>query len=1099
MPDELVTVRGDVLVADHDAALALAQKVTAARYPSEPPLRGADLYAGAVLEEIYHLVIANYLERVDADAFESLEAVLSERLGDRFADTLTRFLARFPNPEIAHGRYGPDEYLRRAIDGMPGRHVAIEELWTCHLANANPALRGARALVDDRVLATESAYDELIEVSRSYWRERPGLPGHGGSLFDLLLEPMRAAPDDLEGQLRFAQVRWAPLLGEPFAELVRQLLGAIAVLREAKVSRAPGPPGPPPPSSFGIRARAGAGGAEVRFSPDASWMPQVVLLAKSPYVWLGQLAREYDREIERLDAIPEEALAELARRGFNALWLIGLWERSSASRTIKRLRGQADAVASAYALRDYVIADDLGGPEALDRLRERAARHGIRLASDMVPNHVGIDARWVIEHPDWFVQVDRPPYPAYTFEGPDLSEHPDVAIVLEDHYYDDSDAAVVFKRIDRHTGDTTFIYHGNDGTTMPWNDTAQLDYLRAEVREAVIGTILHVARQFPIIRFDAAMTLAKEHVRRLWYPPEGEAGGIPSRARYGAMSDDAFEAAMPHEFWREVVDRVAREVPDTLLLAEAFWMMEGYFVRTLGMHRVYNSAFMHMLKGESNGEHRALVKEVLAFDPQVLKRFVNFLNNPDEETARAQFGDGDKYFAAATLLTTMPGLPMFGHGQVEGFSEKYGMEYRRAKVDETPDANLLERHEREIFPLMHRRWQFAEVERFRLFDVIGDDGGVREDVYAYTNVVRGAVSLVLVNNRYERSSGRIHVSAPFVAVAGETPRTERLHEALDLHGGARRFLVMRALASGLTYLHASKSVADHGLPVTCEGFAARVYLDVHELVDHDGALARLAERLDGAGTPSLVDALDDDRLGDVHESFLALVDALEAGGPAAARLQADAFARFARAGPVSVAQPLRAPARGATGRIATTYGAGVMRAALAVHALTHASWPLEAWRGLRLDRALRHDLARRELDLAAVAAVPAALAHLRSAGVISARRWLASLVADPDVGDGLGRHEHGGETWFRREGVGAVADVTAAALRCAAPGAGAARRITAWRNAVDEAMAASGYLVREAIAAPDEVVEPRRPRAAAAARKGTGRQRRRRAGRPPKR
>jgi hypothetical protein len=25
-------------------------------------------------------------------------------------------------------------------------------------------------------------------------------------------------------------------------------------------------------------------------------------------------------------------------------------------------------------------------------------------------------------------------------------------------------------------------------------------------------------------------------------------------------------------------------------------MMEGYFVRTLGMHRVYNSAFMHMLR-----------------------------------------------------------------------------------------------------------------------------------------------------------------------------------------------------------------------------------------------------------------------------------------------------------------------------------------------------------------------------------------------------------------------------------------------------------------------------------------------------------------------
>ena len=56
--------------------------------------------------------------------------------------------------------------------------------------------------------------------------------------------------------------------------------------------------------------------------------------------------------------------------------------------------------------------------------------------------------------------------------------------------------------------------------------------------------------------------------------------------------------------WRELVDRVAQEIPDTLLLAEAFWLMEGYFVRTLGMHRVYNSAFMNMLKNEDNIKFR---------------------------------------------------------------------------------------------------------------------------------------------------------------------------------------------------------------------------------------------------------------------------------------------------------------------------------------------------------------------------------------------------------------------------------------------------------------------------------------------------------------
>ena len=94
---------------------------------------------------------------------------------------------------------------------------------------------------------------------------------------------------------------------------------------------------------------------------------------------------------------------------------------------------------------------------------------------------------------------------------------------LEDHYWDKKDAAVVFKRVDFATGDTRLIYHGNDGTHMPWNDTAQLDFLNPETREAVIQTILHVARMFPA------------HPLRRRHDPGEEALPAPlvSRARAG--------------------------------------------------------------------------------------------------------------------------------------------------------------------------------------------------------------------------------------------------------------------------------------------------------------------------------------------------------------------------------------------------------------------------------------------------------------------------------------------------------------------------------------------------------------------------------------
>src|SRR6185503_19846783 len=128
--------------------------------------------------------------------------------------------------------------------------------------------------------------------------------------------------------------------------------------------------------------------------------------------------------------------------------------------------------------------------------------------------------------------------------------------------------------------------------------------------------------------------------------------------------------------------------------------------------RVYNSAFMNMLRDEKNAEYRQVIKNTLEFDPQILKRYVNCMNNPDERTAVDQFGKGDKYFGVATLMATMPGLPMFGHGQVEGFAERYGMEYRRAYRDEQPDEGLVDHFEAQISPLLHDRWRYAGANDF---------------------------------------------------------------------------------------------------------------------------------------------------------------------------------------------------------------------------------------------------------------------------------------------------------------------------------------------------------------------------------------------------
>jgi glycosidase len=618
-----------------------------------------------------------------------------------------------------------------------------------------------------------------------------------------------------------------------------------------------------------------------KFSADTAWMPTTVMIAKSTWVWLAQLSRFYQRDIRRLDDVPDEELQTLADRGMNTLWLIGIWERSRASKTIKLLCGNQDAVASAYSLFDYRIADDLGGEAAYIRLRDRCYHKGIRLASDMVPNHMGIDSPWVVEHPEWFISRGESPYPAYSFEGPDLSADGRVEIKIDDHYFAQTDAAVVFRRRDKSSGETRYIYHGNDGTSFPWNDTAQLDYLNPAVREQVIQTILHVARLFPVIRFDAAMTLAKRHFHRLWFPGPGSSGAIPSRAEY-SMNQAEFDRHMPHEFWREVVDRVAAEVPGTLLLAEAFWLMEGYFVRTLGMHRVYNSAFMVMLRDEDNANYRSVIKNTLEFDPDIMKRYVNFMSNPDERTAIDQFGKGDKCFGVAVMMATLPGLPMFGHGQVEGFTEKYGMEYQRPRYEEWPDHWLIDRHQRQIAPLLKRRWLFAESSNFLLYDFFEPSGSVDESVFAYSNHTGSESALVVYNNRYGTSHGTVRISAAYADKGAGRLQQRSLWEGLGLKDRGS-IVAWRDSLTGLEYLRRAHHVADQGITLNLHAYQSYVFLDWRELRPTDEQpWDRLCDHLAGRGVPHLDDALIGLELLPLHNALRAALD------PGLIRMCADA-------------------------------------------------------------------------------------------------------------------------------------------------------------------------------------------------------------------
>ena len=197
-------------------------------------------------------------------------------------------------------------------------------------------------MFSDKELAKNPLYAKSWKSIQKYAASQPVFGPFDHDLITLLREPQVFAPDSLRGQLEYLQKYWDTFLGE---WLKRILAGMDTISEEEKA------------------AWHGFGGGDLpdmqpysfenlmneyeRFSADSEWMPKVILIAKTVLVWLDQLTKQYGYPITRLDQIPDAELDKLRDEGFTGLWLIGLWERSKASKRIKQICGNPEAAASA--------------------------------------------------------------------------------------------------------------------------------------------------------------------------------------------------------------------------------------------------------------------------------------------------------------------------------------------------------------------------------------------------------------------------------------------------------------------------------------------------------------------------------------------------------------------------------------------------------------------------------------------------------------------------------------------------------------------------------------------------------------------------------
>jgi glycosidase len=326
---------------------------------------------------------------------------------------------------------------------------------------------------------------------------------------------------------------------------------------------------------------------------------------------------------------------ELARLGFDAVWLMGVWQISEGALKISNLVSD-DFRGSPYAVPIYKFNRDLGGKRGFQALVKRAHKAGLAVIVDFVSNHMAVDSPWIDKHPEYFIRSDTRVRRQAT----------------SDYFLHRSGEVIAF---------------GRDPYFPPWHDTSQLDYTSEGLRSQMIDELKWISRFADGVRCDMAMLVLRDYIRQQWYP---------------LASDAAFNARMPDEFWKEAIEAVKSERPDFMFIAEAYWDKERK-LRELGFDLAYEKKLYDGLVARD----AARVAERLSLDPQSLRASLYFIENHDEPRAAAVFSTAVN-LASAALILALPGSVLIHQGQMEGKREKLPVQRVTPLTDEPPDEQL---------------------------------------------------------------------------------------------------------------------------------------------------------------------------------------------------------------------------------------------------------------------------------------------------------------------------------------------------------------------------------------------------------------------------
>ena len=366
------------------------------------------------------------------------------------------------------------------------------------------------------------------------------------------------------------------------------------------------------------------------------------------WVWLDEMSRS-DRAAIDLATVPASEWDAIRELGFDAVWLMGVWERSPAGiaialgnegltdsfrRALPDFEG-GEVVGSPYCIRDYAVDPHLGGPAGLAAARAALAERGLALILDFVPNHVAPDHAWTAAHPGYFVCGSED----------DLARDP-----------------ASFIRVGGNV-----LANGRDPYFPAWPDVVQLNAFSPDLRDAVVETLMSIAAQCDGVRCDMAMLTMNDIFERTW----GDRAGPRPDADY----------------WPNVITDVKRAHPDFVFMAEAYWDLE-WALQQQGFDYCYDKRLYDRLVHDGAEQ----VRGHLTADRAYQKGLVRFVENHDEPRAAATF-PGEKARAAAVTALTQMGARLVHEGQLEGRTVQLPVFLAR-RPDEPPDLELRAFYER---------------------------------------------------------------------------------------------------------------------------------------------------------------------------------------------------------------------------------------------------------------------------------------------------------------------------------------------------------------------------------------------------------------------